>query len=157
VPGTRLEQLIFAVGLVVIAGLAILTFSAWRDYHDSAPSAASLSAPSPEPPATTAVASAEFNAPPAAAPRAKASLVVLKAARGDSWVEVHVGSATGRSLYADTLTQGHRIHYRQSRLWIRLGRSSNVDATVDGKPATLPIGTASVVVRNGRLKTVQNG
>jgi hypothetical protein len=40
---------------------------------------------------------------------------------------------------------------------MRLGRSSNLDATVDGKPATLPFGTASVVVRDGRLKTVQNG
>ena len=106
-------------------------------------------------PATTSVASAEFKAPVQARP--SASLVVLTAARGDSWVEVHVGSASGKALYAGTLTQGNRVHYRKSRLWIRLGRSSNLDATVDGKPATLPLGTASVVVQDGRLRTVQNG
>jgi len=158
VPGTRLEQLIFAIGLVAIAGLAILTFSAWRNYHDSAPAAVSLATTSAQPPATTSVASAEFNAPPPTPrPTASASVVVLTAARGDSWVEIHVGSASGKPLYAGTLTQGHRIHYRQSRLWIRLGRASNLDATVDGKPATLPLGTASVLVKDGRLKTVQNG
>jgi uncharacterized protein DUF4115 len=155
VPGTRLEQLLFVVGLVATAGLAILTFSAWKTYHDSAPGTTAPATRSTQPAATTSVASAEFQAAPPSQPTS--SLVVLSAARGDSWVEVHVGSASGRSLYAGTLTQGHRVHYRQSRLWIRLGRSSNLDATVDGKPATLPLGTASVVVQDGRLKTVQNG
>src|SRR5205823_4280695 len=132
VPGTRLEQVIFGIGLVAIAGLAILTLSAWRNYHDTAPGSASVAAAAPAPPpATTSVASAEFKAPVQARP--SASLVVLTAARGDSWVEVHVGSATGKALYAGTLTQGNRVHYRKSRLWIRLGRSSNLDATVDGK------------------------
>ena len=145
----------FVVGLVAIAGLAILTFSAWKSYHDSAPGATAPATTSTQPAATNSVASAEFQAPPPSQPTK--SLVVLSAPRGDSWVEVHVGSASGRSLYADTLKQGQRIHYRQSRLWMRLGRSSNLDATVDGKPATLPFGTASVVVRDGRLKTVQNG
>ncbi len=155
VPGTRLEQLLFVVGLVVIAGLAVLTFSAWKSYRDSAPAAAPATTSTQPAAPTTSVASAEFRAPPPTQPTT--SLVVLTAARGDSWVEVHVGSASGKSLYAGTLTQGHRIRYRQSRLWIRLGRSSNLDATVDGKPATLPLGTASVVVKDGRLKTVQNG
>jgi Domain of unknown function (DUF4115) len=156
VPGTRLEQLIFGIGVLAIAGLAVLTFSAWRNYHDEAPAAASVAVAAPAPPpATTSAASAEFKAPAQTHP--STSLVVLTAARGDSWVEVHVGSASGKPLYAGTLTQGHRVRYRKSSLWIRLGRSSNLDATVDGKAATLPLGTASVVVRNGRLRTVQQG
>jgi len=147
----------FVVALVVVAGLAILTFSAWKSYRDSAPAAMAPATTSMQAATTTSVASAEFQAPPPLPSQPTTSVVVLSAARGDSWVEVHVGSASGKSLYADTLKQGQRLHYRQSRLWIRLGRSSNLDATVDGKPATLPLGTASVVVRDGHLKTVQNG
>jgi hypothetical protein len=152
VPGTRLEQLIFLIGVAAAAGLAILTFTAWRDYRDSAPAPA---AAPPPPPTTSAVAAAELKS--RSHPRATLSRLVLTAARGDSWVEVRAGSATGKSLYANTLTQGRHLIYRRVQLWIRFGLPVNIDATIDGKPAALPAGVASVLLRNGRLQTVQTG
>ena len=155
-----LERLLIALGVVAAVTLGVLTFRAWQDYRDSAPAATPgpVTPVAETQPTTTAegVAGAEFgkSSGPTQVP---APRLVLAATRGDSWVEVRSGSATGHSLYADTLTQGHRISYRRSRLWIRFGLPSNVDATIDGARTQLPAGVATVMLHNGRLTTVQTG
>jgi hypothetical protein len=83
--------------------------------------------------------------------------LVLTAARGESWVAVRAGSETGASLYEGTLAQGDRLSYRRNRLWVRLGLPVNVDATIDGKPAPLPGGIATVLLRDGRLTPAASG
>jgi len=165
VPGTTLERLLTALGVVAAVGLGVLTFRAWQDYRDSAPAPASapasLTPVAATQPTTTAegVAGAEFGKSASSGQgRATATpRLVLAATRGDSWVEVRSGSATGQSLYANTLAQGQRISYRRTRLWIRFGLPANVDATIDGARAQLPAGVATVMLHNGRLTTIQTG
>jgi hypothetical protein len=148
-----MERLLLAVCVVAAAGLAVLTYSAWRDYRDSRPVSSGRPAPTP----TVSVRAVEFTQPQPASTREVAPRLVLTAARGESWVAVRAGSETGASLYEGTLAQGDRLSYRRNRLWVRLGLPVNVDATIDGKPAPLPGGIATVMLRGGRLTPAASG
>ena len=72
--------------------------------------------------------------------------IVLVATRGPCWLSVHLGSATGRSVYERTLEQGRTARFISTRLWIRIGAPWNVDATLNGKAVQLPASTGDVVV-----------
>jgi len=72
--------------------------------------------------------------------------VVLTASNGRSWLDAHQGSATGKQLYIGVLEQGQTVRLRGSRLWIRLGAPAALTATLNGRPLTLPSGTANVIV-----------
>jgi Domain of unknown function (DUF4115) len=78
------------------------------------------------------------------------TVVVVTAARGDSWVSARVGSASGRVLDERVLAQGESSTFRGVRIWLSVGASGNVDVTVDGEPTTLPPGTVSVVLASAR-------
>jgi Domain of unknown function (DUF4115) len=81
-------------------------------------------------------------------PRAKGvgPTLILSATRGDCWVEVRAGSATGQALYAGTLTTGRSLRFNRPRLWLRLGAASNVDIVVNGRPSSVPPGTVELTV-----------
>lgn len=71
---------------------------------------------------------------PAAAPSGPATLVV-RASRGNCWVAVRVGSASGPVLYERVLAQGGTLRFGlQKKLWVRLGAPWNADVTLRGKP-----------------------
>jgi transcriptional regulator with XRE-family HTH domain len=84
----------------------------------------------------------------AVAPR----VLVLIASRGDCWLEVRMGSATGTSLYMATLPQGGVLRFGLgSPLWIRVGAPRNLDAIVAGRDVTgqLPASPADLVASAG--------
>ena len=83
--------------------------------------------------------------PGSGAKRARATLI-LAATRGDCWVEVRAGSATGQPLYAGTLLSGKTLRFSRPRLWLRLGAASNVDIMVNGRPSAVPSGTVELTV-----------
>ena len=140
--------MVLLVAFIAIGGLFAATFLAWRDYRESAPEPATPSAIRPAaPPPTSSVAAAAFRRPK----RERPELLVLTASRGPSWVAVHSNSESGDILYQGTLTQGERLRYRMERLAITFGLPTNVDATLAGKPLTLPAGVATVLLRDGRL------
>ena len=140
------------VALAVTGVLFAATFRAWQDYRDSAPSAVTPAASRiPASPQTTSVASAAFRTPETTRP----DPLVLTAARGESWVAVRAGSESGALLYQGTLAEGDRLSYRRNRLWINLGLPTNVDATLAGEELPLPTGVATVLLRDGRLTTVE--
>jgi hypothetical protein len=92
------------------------------------------------------------------APReARPATLVLTAAQGPCWLSVHLGSRAGRNLHEGTLEQGQSLRFAAKRLWIRLGAPSNLEAILNGAPASLPDDTASVVVTTAGLRTVQGG
>lgn len=69
----------------------------------------------------------------AAAPSGPATLVV-RASRGNCWVAVRVGSASGPVLYERVLGQGGTLRFGlQQKLWVRLGAPWNADVTLRGK------------------------
>jgi cytoskeletal protein RodZ len=73
--------------------------------------------------------------------------LVLTAARGDCWISVRVGSASGRVVYESTLRQGQTVAFGlQKPLVLRVGAGSNLDATANGRPIALPHLVGDVVV-----------
>jgi cytoskeleton protein RodZ len=89
--------------------------------------------------------------------KARPATLVLTAEQGPCWLSVHLGSRAGRNLYEGTLEQGQSLRFAARRLWIRLGAPSNLEAILNGAPASLPDDTASVVVTTAGLRTVQGG
>jgi hypothetical protein len=80
----------------------------------------------------------------AAKPRVR---LVLTAASGDSWVEAHADSATGPLISSGTLASGRTLLLSGRRLWLRLGAASNLEFTLNGKPADPDLfGTVEVIV-----------
>jgi hypothetical protein len=58
----------------------------------------------------------------------------LAAVHGTCWVDVHVGSASGRRLYVGFLRPGGTMAFGlRRRLWLRLGNPAALSVTVDGK------------------------
>ena len=149
-PETRLERIVFVIGLiaaVVVAGSIFLSLKhgpARRGAGEAAPTTATTAArvtrtPAPAAaPATTAVRTRPH--------QAAAISLWLTASRGSSWLEVRSGSARGRVLYAETLSAGRSAAFRGRRLWLRLGAASNLDASLGGRPLRLPGGTYSTLV-----------
>ena len=89
--------------------------------------------------ATTTATTTETEPPPP--PR-----LVLTAARGECYLVVRRGSAEGEVLYEAIMTQNGAVDFSGPRLWLRIGASANLDATLDGEPIELPDGTVDVIV-----------
>lgn len=157
VPATGPERILVIIGLAAAGVLAFFTVIAWRDYRDSAPTATVRATTPPPPPvvATTTVTEPVVTPPAPAIP--PASTLVLRATRGDSWVAVRADSDSGARLFEGILAQGEQRRFRRERLWVRFGLPENVDATLNGERVELPTGVATVVVRGGRLTTVESG
>lgn len=79
-------------------------------------------------------------------PRTNGMTLTVTATRGDCWVEVRAGSATGEALYAGTLASGSSLRFNRPKLWLRLGAASNVDVVVNGEPSTVPPGTVELTL-----------
>jgi cytoskeleton protein RodZ len=55
-----------------------------------------------------------------------------------SYLEVRVGSASGRPLYSGTLQAGQSQVFRSTRIWLALGAPANVSVRVNGTRTALP-------------------
>jgi len=75
----------------------------------------------------------------------------LSATRGDSWLEVRSGSSAGTVLFSGTLVRGTAKTFGASRLWIRFGGASNLDARLNGRKLGLRFGTYDTLVTPGGL------
>jgi helix-turn-helix protein len=80
-------------------------------------------------------------AKPASRPR-----LVIRAARGNSWLLVRRGGANGPVLWEGTLTHGSVARFVAPRVWIRLGAPSVVDISRGDKHlGRLPLNPTNVV------------
>ena len=76
--------------------------------------------------------------------------LVLTAARGDCWVQVHKNSASGELVYSGTMEKGQSQRFVARRLWITLGDPSVLDAKLNGKRvAEFPSANTVVVTSEG--------
>jgi Domain of unknown function (DUF4115) len=140
-----LAPLTYVVLGVAASGLVVLNVLAWTggliDEPEGEPAqtqAAPRATPTPSAPR-------ERVAAPAVASQSIPT-VTLSAVRGDCWVSVRAGTEAGQTLYEGVLAQGDELRFRQRKLWLRLGAASNLEISVDGKPAEVPAGTVDVVL-----------
>ena len=76
-----------------------------------------------------------------------ASTLVVTAARGDCWLEVHAGAADGDVLYQGILAKGDARTFSGKALWIRAGAAEKLEMTLNGRRVdNVPRGTADVLV-----------
>lgn len=151
-PQGVVERTVAVFLVLVTAGLIGLLVPSWQRYQDrvqdleaggaptTAPAEVTTTAPPPPAPTTTAPA-----APSPAAPRL--ARLAIAATRGDCWLEVRAGSASGRVLYSGFLSQGDSRPFKARRLWVRLGASGNVDLRLNGRSVrSVPVGTVVLLV-----------
>jgi len=87
-------------------------------------------------------------------PRPKLATLVLVAARGRCWLEARLGSPRGSELYSGTLEAGSSVRLSGTRVWIRLGAPSALDATLNQRAVVLPTVTPeNIVVTESGVQT----
>jgi hypothetical protein len=146
------------VGGVTAAVALALGLAAWQLTGNGAPAppaAVAQAAPAvarvqhrPAVPATPVPAAAAAKAAPAKRSSPRPAHLLLRAARGDCWVIVRSGSASGPVLYENTLRRGKTLRIAVQRsLWMRVGLGTNLDAWVGGHALrTLPSATGNLRV-----------
>lgn len=81
------------------------------------------------------------------APAASQSVrLLVKAARGPCWLQVHRTSATGPILFQGTLDQGQKQLFTARRLWITLDRPENLVTILNGRSRRLPVGGVKTLI-----------
>jgi hypothetical protein len=138
----------YAIAAACLAALLLLGLLAWHSGRERTTTATPTTRASP--PATTGA----VTAPAAPKPPVQAKLVLR--AVGRCWLEAHVGSREGRTVYSGTLEAGEQARFVARRLWIRLGAPWNLTATLNGEPESLPGGIANILVTPGGVKLVQS-
>ena len=150
VPETRLERVFATIGLLTIAGLTVLVVVGYLDYRQQASaSSGGRAAPTGVLAASRGEsrAGAPATAPGRSAALSAASTLVVTAARGDCWLEVHAGAADGDVLYEGILAKGDARTFRGKALWIRAGAAEKLEMTLNGRLVdNVPRGTADVLV-----------
>ena len=129
----RRESSIAVLALLAIAVVTALVIAAWRfggPEGETVPGLVSQERGTSTNPAASAVGPARL---------------VVRAVRGDSWMEVRASSAAGRLLYSGTLEQGQRKSFEGQSLQLALREPGNVAVRVNGNRVELPAGTVFVV------------
>jgi hypothetical protein len=127
------ESRIVVLTLVGIALVTALVIAAWRFGGPDDESVPGLRVQG-QPKTTTST-----------APALRPVTLVVRAVKGDSWMEVRAGSAVGKLLYSGTLERGQAMSFEARRLQLALSEPGNVGVRVNGKRTELPAGTAFVV------------
>jgi cytoskeleton protein RodZ len=125
----RVESSVVLVALAAIGIVTALVVVAWR-FGNSTPETAIPDFSSKPPPAASGA--KEPAKRPIRRPARLAKLSIT-GALGDSWVEVHAGTAAGRELYRGTLEAGSTIRFSQRQVHVVVGRPRNLRFTVNGR------------------------
>jgi cytoskeleton protein RodZ len=70
----------------------------------------------------------------------------VTAKRGDCWLQVHRGSATGKILFQGTLETGQDQLFTGRKLWITLDRPENLGMVLNGRSRRLPVGGVKTLI-----------
>jgi hypothetical protein len=76
--------------------------------------------------------------------------LIVTAKRGNCWLEVHSGSATGRILFQGTLERTQRKLFTGRKLWITLDRPENLSTILNGRTRLLPGGGVKTLIVTAR-------
>lgn len=147
-----MRQLGIGLLATVVLGLLVLNVLAWSGglVEDEAQAPATASTPKPvadpPPPAREPPEPIARKQPVKRTAQPTRISLTISATRGDCWVEVRAGSATGTMLYAGTLPTGRTIKFSRPKVWLRLGAASHVDVVVNGEQSTVPPGTVELLL-----------
>jgi hypothetical protein len=76
--------------------------------------------------------------------------LIVTAKRGNCWLEVHSGSATGRILFQGTLERGQKKLFTGRKLWITLDRPESLSTILNGHTRLLPGGGVKTLIVTSR-------
>jgi hypothetical protein len=165
VPETRVERVLFGLGVAAIVAIAVLIYFARSGDSATNPSTTNRIA-QPAPAAIAPAAKTSKESGPQAGqtetqtrPTSRSTGVTLEliAARAESWVEIRSGSAQGAILFAGIMEQGSEQSFRAPRLYARFGSAGSLDARVNDAELRLQPGTYSALITRGGLETVSAG
>jgi len=114
----RRESRLVVLALASIAVVTALVIAAWKFGATDEPQVRGVNAPA-------GVASPTVT-------------VVVRGARGASYMEVRLGSRAGTPIYRGTLERGQRRAFTRPKLFVSLASPANVEVVVDGKRASVP-------------------
>ena len=122
--------LVALAGIVAVAVLFVVAFTLSNDDSPSEPSAPLGGAQTQR----SGVAGARTSTG-SSRPSSRTVKLALTAARGDCWVSIRAGRATGKLLFEGTLDQGKTLRYVSRRFWLEFGNapSENLDVRVNGR------------------------
>jgi cytoskeletal protein RodZ len=131
------------LGALVLLGVAaaVLTWRVGGSHHVAQPTPIEAAAAAPSLQVTLS------KPKPARATTVHTSVLRLAAVRGDCWLDVRFGSASGRRVWVGFLRRGGTMEFGlRRRLWLRLGNPVAVSVTLDGKPVSGLPGLATSVL-----------
>ncbi len=119
----RFESGVVLIALAAIAVLTLLVIAAWKLGGSSDPQKIQ-----------------HLGTTSAAAPRAHTARqrLVIRAVRGATLVQIHLGSPTGKLLFQGTLEPGHAQSFPARTVWLSVDRAENLRLTLRGHRITLP-------------------
>jgi cytoskeletal protein RodZ len=139
---------LIVVGAIVAIVVAV---AAWQLSGSSGPKQGTPPTSAPTTTAPTTPKKKSHKPPPAAPP----TRAVVVAARGDSWLWVRSGSASGPTVYEGTLLQGKtlRVSLRKGSVWIRIGDPPSLDVRLGGQLVHgLPTQAGNVLLTRSGLR-----
>ena len=138
-------------GIVAVTILVVVAF-AFGDDAANEPAVPPVTAPASTEETGSNGASKSTERQAEEAPRS--AKLVLRASRGECWVEVRRRGPTGELVFSGTMFEGDTERFVGKRLWVSFGAAQNVDAKLNGKAVdSLPDGQRAVVVTAGGIRT----
>jgi hypothetical protein len=136
--GVQVQSRVVLLTLLGIAAVTALVIVAWTRGEPQKKEPVGLGA---APPQTVAV-----------KPQVTTNAVrlIVTAKRGNCWLEVHSGSATGRIIFQGTLERGQRKLFSGHKLWITLDRPENLGTVLNGRSRILPGGGVKTLIITSR-------
>lgn len=143
----RRESNVVLLALTAIALVTALVIAAWKF---GGPETTSVNGLRQHAAPTTTTAPVLGTTPPAK-PVTKQIVLVVRAARGNSWMEVRASVPSGRLLYGGTLERGQTQQFTSTALYVSFGAPENVTLKVNGKAVNVPRGGAFRLSRAGLM------
>jgi hypothetical protein len=135
--GVRVQSRVLVLTLLGIAAVTALVVVAWTRGE-----------PQKEEPVGLGKAPANAAVAPKPKPHAEAKVarLLVTARRGDCWLQVHRGSATGTILFQGTLERGQDQLFTGRKLWLTLDRPENLGIVLNGRSRRLPVGGVKTLI-----------
>jgi hypothetical protein len=138
--GVQVQSRVVLLTLLGIACVTALVIVAWTRGEPQKKEPVGLgSAPARTPAAT-----------PKPAVVTPAVRLIVNAKRGNCWLEVHTGTATGHILFQGTLERGQKKLFTGRKLWITLDRPENLGTVLNGRSRILPVGGVKTLIVTSR-------